>query len=60
VIESLLDAGPNPNIPGRTAACTATNQACRHGSAAPVQRFLDAGADFDRPDADGRTPRDLA
>ncbi len=61
VIESLLDAGANPDIPTRDLSKrTATHQACHHGSAALVQIFLDAGADFDRPDANGCTPRDLA
>ncbi len=47
---------PTRELPKRTA----THQACHHGSAALVQHLPDAGADFDIPDADGRTPRDLA
>ncbi|MCY4007165.1 MAG: hypothetical protein OXE84_10160 [Rhodobacteraceae bacterium] len=60
VIESLLDAGADPNIPGRTTDRTATHQARLYGSADLVQLLLDRGGDFDTPDVNGCTPRALA
>ncbi|HCI86999.1 MAG TPA: hypothetical protein DHV68_09155 [Dehalococcoidia bacterium] len=59
VIKLLLDSGADPNLP-TGAGHIPLNIAIRSGQFESTQMLLTAGADFDREDSEGNTPKALA
>ena len=59
VIKLMLDSGADPNLP-TGAGHLPLNIAIRSGQIDATQMLLEAGADVDREDSEGNTPRSLA
>lgn len=59
VIEKLLQAGANPNVPDPSCGLTVTHDAAREGFVDSVRVLLKYGADVNMADERGRELNDL-